>query len=392
MSRTDYPHPDSTITAAVPILHHSISLSHDDSPPRLSSHKSSTGSPPNDEDSNSRSSKHGGRTVHRVSLACLQCRSRHMKCDAVKPCCTRCSAEGVPCTYARSRRRGHRRTKLPEEVSGDGPGTEDSHASAQSHSVPSRASLSVSRPISTTSAYSSAAVAHRNDIHRANMGITSHHRGAMNAKLNSGFSAGGINEDLINLYYSYFHAAHPCVLPRWSLNQHYAANPLAFTPVVFVMQFIGSLFDPSVSTEMCRDMATRALPLSQDQSMPLTPHQIQALLLFSITLYWSDEIERSLDLLGLVIHRALEMQMHHSAFATQNSRSDPVLEESWRRTWWQIYITEGHIASSARTFPSRIGIIEMTTMLPCEEEAYESGVSPTPPPCPLFPFTTQSSY
>ena len=38
-----------------------------------------------------------------VAVACVQCRSRHLKCDgAVR--CARCVAEGIACSYVKSRR------------------------------------------------------------------------------------------------------------------------------------------------------------------------------------------------------------------------------------------------------------------------------------------------
>jgi hypothetical protein len=43
-----------------------------------------------------------GRTS--VALACIGCRSRHLKCDAVSPTCSRCYADGRQCFYLKSRR------------------------------------------------------------------------------------------------------------------------------------------------------------------------------------------------------------------------------------------------------------------------------------------------
>ncbi|KAF2648095.1 hypothetical protein K491DRAFT_550174, partial [Lophiostoma macrostomum CBS 122681] len=38
--------------------------------------------------------------------ACIQCRSRHVKCDSTQPVCTRCRRDGKDCTYTKSRRGG----------------------------------------------------------------------------------------------------------------------------------------------------------------------------------------------------------------------------------------------------------------------------------------------
>lgn len=54
------------------------------------------------------SSAHSNTTVHK--RACVSCKARKLKCDKVKPCCSRCSARGFSCTYdeAPKCRRNHR--------------------------------------------------------------------------------------------------------------------------------------------------------------------------------------------------------------------------------------------------------------------------------------------
>src|ERR1700722_1145185 len=44
------------------------------------------------------------RVGSRVSLACIPCRARHLRCDAAPPICARCRLENKPCSYAKSRR------------------------------------------------------------------------------------------------------------------------------------------------------------------------------------------------------------------------------------------------------------------------------------------------
>jgi hypothetical protein len=42
--------------------------------------------------------------IERVVLACVQCRSRHVKCDATLSICKRCERDGKVCDYRKSRR------------------------------------------------------------------------------------------------------------------------------------------------------------------------------------------------------------------------------------------------------------------------------------------------
>ncbi|TID30492.1 hypothetical protein CANINC_000845 [Pichia inconspicua] len=49
-------------------------------------------------------------TVHKhVSRACLECRSRHLKCGGQEPKCERCNKNDRPCTYVKSHRGGSRK-------------------------------------------------------------------------------------------------------------------------------------------------------------------------------------------------------------------------------------------------------------------------------------------
>lgn len=49
-----------------------------------------------------------------VALACTECRSRHLKCDAGTPVCSRCLTDKRECSYVKSRRgwKGTRRKKV----------------------------------------------------------------------------------------------------------------------------------------------------------------------------------------------------------------------------------------------------------------------------------------
>src|SRR6187402_3287463 len=52
-----------------------------------------------------------------VPSACVQCRSKHLKCDGLNPC-TRCSSNSFDCVYVRSRRgfKGPRRNGIQSKA------------------------------------------------------------------------------------------------------------------------------------------------------------------------------------------------------------------------------------------------------------------------------------
>lgn len=187
------------------------------------------------------------------------------------------------------------------------------------------------------------------------------------------FDSSEFSSELIDDYYNFFHPGHCCVLPQWSLEKRWAQNPTIWTPLLYVMQYIGSLYNDQASSDRLEELAMSALPL--DQATFDTPHTIQAALLFAIASYWSDHIEYGTELMKRVVQSALTLQMHHSECAVHYGQGDAVLEESWRRTWWQLYYTHACITATAHTLPHMLSGLKMTCHLPSEEASYEAGVS-----------------
>ncbi|KAH8176625.1 fungal zn(2)-Cys(6) binuclear cluster domain-containing protein [Sarocladium implicatum] len=295
--------------------------------------------------------------VHRVSLACLPCRSRHLKCNATKPVCSRCAADSVQCTYARSRRGGRRTRAKPTET-----------ASAQDPR------LNLDQPLLPTPESSStgSSAAHLSPGRLS---------GSTAQTLESNTTSGvlGLNvldTDLIGDYYKYFHPAHPCVLPRWALEKHCAQHPHDFTPILQVMQYIGSFFNDLADSDAHHSLAKAALPLHRSEYS--TPYEVQAMLLYAIATYWSDNVEYGLELTDAIIPSALALQMHHDSYATQYGQGDALLEESWRRTWWLLYHTHASMSATAHALPTQLSGLQMTVRLPSEEDRYEAGDIPEP--------------
>ena len=311
-------------------------------------------------------------SVRRVPLACIQCRSRKVRCDAVTPCCTRCQVDEKQCEYQKSRRGGRPRRPNPvtlpapipiPAVAEDSPlsdpttmwnevfstGT-DSNSSSGAHSAGSS-----SRSVSDSLEFGS------------NLGGTA----LESAQLTS------IQVDqLLAQYYIYFHVAHPCVLPQWSLRAR--LTYLSSEPLLPVLLYIGSIFTHTVPSAPLADVALRAIETARKRPGPPSPYFIQALTLYSIAVYWCNEAERGRALLDEAIFASVDIGMHTAEFARENSQGDAILEESWKRTWWSIYITDAHIAGSTHTFPTKTGAIQTNAELPCEENQYESGVSDPP--------------
>lgn len=262
---------------------------------------------------------------NRLSVACTACRYKHHRCDGRKPACSRCVAGAKECTYLPSRRRGNPKPRHPPISSPDEAEADLTQSIFQDH--PSGRLTEDDTP----------------------------------------------NSQLLNLYYNYFHAAHPCVLPRLYLDLFLGRD--ALQPLFRVICYIGSLFSPSIYSEERKEDVQSALAGIRTRERPITGFDIQAVLLYSVAVYWSNEPEHGTALLDEAIQMAVEIGMNRKEFATQYGNNNPVLEESWRRTWWLFYITDAHIAGSTHVFPFRTSSIDKTVDLPCEEHEYEFGVT-----------------
>ncbi|KAK1148914.1 hypothetical protein N8T08_007586 [Aspergillus melleus] len=70
---------------------------------------------------------------------------------------------------------------------------------------------------------------------------------------------------------------------------------------------------------------------------------------------------------------AVDLRMFRHEFAAAQGADDPVLRESWRRTWWMLYIVDAYYAGTLGTTNLRVVDIDATAELPCDESDYESG-------------------
>jgi hypothetical protein len=79
-------------------------------------------------------------------------------------------------------------------------------------------------------------------------------------------------------------------------------------------------------------------------------------------------------MLDRAINIALEIGMHLQSFAVANGNGDAVLEESWRRTYWGMFVVEATIEAIRRTYNFKLWHIHADVDLPCEELEYRNEV------------------
>jgi hypothetical protein len=305
-------------------------------------------------------------------LACWECRKKHLKCDASTPVCSRCSSRGLDCTYVPSRR-GYRGSPPRKHNIISGRRSEPPYSPpGQSTTVP--ASLTSFDPsdvqISETFCDRPEPIV---QTHRSLDGASeqlSRHR------TKDTTPATQDEEYLTNLFYSHFHPTHPFLVPHSRYKtQGYPMH------LRLVVQLVGSQYAPTKSSDGLLDAVDATLATISDPSVSL----VQSLLLFAIVLHARLEMAKAIVILARASDTAISLGLNRVEFAFVNGMQDPLLEESLRRTWWELYVVDGYFAALHRQTTFKCDSVESTVSLPCDESLYIDGML-RPPPVTLHQF------
>ncbi|KAL2842151.1 hypothetical protein BJY01DRAFT_249195 [Aspergillus pseudoustus] len=325
-------------------------------------------------------------------LACTECRRKHLRCDATVPTCMRCTLSGAQCQYLPSRQGLKRRSGLHPDPRPRTPRSPPSSADGF-------ASLHADRIDPAYEQYDQATdfvpppspdYGRRGDptpsldSFGAQIAIENSHRSStpQRARLPEQMSplspqrsqclqdlAVEDDDVLINLFYSTFHPAHPILVPR----QLYASQAYPACLKVVVHSVGSQYFDTVLSDELCKQTAE---------------------LLFSIILHARNEIHQSTAVLAQSVSLALDLGMHTRSFAADHTQQNPHDEESLRRTWWELYVTDGFMAVLQRRPSFRCQEAHPDVYLPCDDNEDEAAADaqgihstrPLPPPRSLVEF------
>ncbi|EKJ73560.1 hypothetical protein FPSE_06178 [Fusarium pseudograminearum CS3096] len=355
----------------------------------------------------------GRLSVTSVSAACLACRSKHLKCDGVNPC-SRCVTSGSECVYVASRRgyKGPRRnnthkvTKRPSPSPGR-PQTPsrsgDGSMSLRSTHSPFSVSMQ-SPPLGTDSTFWTPyigddtwssplptpfvdpALATNNSMETDmsffqpygaadqsndmfNLFANQHHGSIPTQAAIPTFA-----ERCIDYFYNHFHAAHPFVLPRETLFS--IAHETELEPVLATMRWIGSLYIPACPHRGQLFQEAHRLVYKHDRRKD--GFLVQALLLLLICLDGQGLQEKAREILSEVERIAIEIGLNTISFANIHGRGILVMEESWRRTWWELFVVDGLIAGIHKKTNFTLFDFVSDVALPCEEYQYLSEEIPQP--------------
>lgn len=294
-----------------------------------------------------------------------------MKCDGKRPCCARCTNANKQCSYAASRRGGPDRAAQAERRK----------ILAAAEDLPGPLSLNDSSTQQFTTiqqvndcSSQSAEVDHSHDAGLPDTIITVGNTQNISLPAASVVDAGNIEDDaLVDVYYKNFHRFHPFVLPQKHLTRIYRdpGRQLRFTPLVAVLRLIGNIYTSHEWSASSQDYIETCFA----EASPSDPIMVQCRLLYSMALFWYDyrvDAKKEMDNATML---AINLQMFEREFAGSHGAGDPVLRESWRRTWWMLSIVDIYYAGTLGTKNFALAEIAASVELPCEESEYESGVS-----------------
>ncbi|KAK1999920.1 hypothetical protein LX36DRAFT_654964 [Colletotrichum falcatum] len=354
---------------------------------------------PIDRDSSSATSETRSQTqpVIAVPAACLGCRGKHLKCDGQNPC-SRCQSSQSECVYVASRRgyKGPRRNNTAnpnKRARSSSPtstvGVGDScpvFIGANGASTPSTMQnsmvfgpINVGLPDTPSTTFATTPNYTNMQLYRSFGAAT----GFGSNQLVLGVPQSGppaqvpvptLAERCLDSFYRHFHASHPFALPKeWLLRITRDTN---VEPLLATIRWIGALFLEAGPARA--GFLDEALRLVQNPTVRRDGFFVQALVLLVVGLDGNCEQDRARELLGEAERTALEIGLHTREYATQYGRGIPVLEESWRRTWWDLFIVDGMVAGVHRQTNFLLFDVPADAGLPCEEQQYLSGNIPPP--------------
>lgn len=350
-----------------------------------------------------------------ATLACTVCRKQHLKCDAGKPSCSRCTETDQVCFYEPSRRGGRRKKlrsdtqpkrimmrssqsepagfmesvnvnpiSLPitptsssqEGIPGNGlaqltprPAHQGSVSDSSSERRASDHQTQVPpAPVQQPLNDPAMSFYHHLDPGLISQAIESTNLGSINTHAPAQTSTE--NDRLLRLYYENFHNAHPFLVPSSAFTSR------NYPPYLRRMvDFAGSHYSPSGANAQLRaSVATDMLSITDNSTS-----MVQSLLIYSILLFFGGDLDTAGKTFEQCTRMAMDLGMHLNDFAAARQLDNPIEAESLRRTWWEIYVTDILMAVPPKTMNLRCSNVPPKVCLPCEE-AFYNGRLDIPPP------------
>ncbi|KAG0645793.1 Transcriptional regulatory moc3 [Hyphodiscus hymeniophilus] len=309
-------------------------------------------------------------------LACASCRRKHLKCDGRQPICARCAGRSLQCNYTPSRR-GYRSSS-----SHDSEPAQELNLGTSRNDVQVLAEQPVLQSGDIFTGFLSQNVDHSGgssgDYDERRMALLDCQTSTNGPPHPSSASDHSISTSssieakyLVNLFYTYFHPAHPILIPKPFYSERGYPNYL-----LQVVYFIGSHYSSSISSDRLRAIAAEKV----SDNAPKTTSMVQGRLLFAIALHGRNEIKEAQAMLARAVNLAEEIGMNEREFAATHGGQQSVEEESLRRTWWELYVVNSIMAAFWRKSEFNIHKFGSDVLLPCEEAAFADAACMSDPP------------
>ncbi|KAI9036333.1 fungal specific transcription factor domain-containing protein [Aspergillus affinis] len=145
----------------------------------------------------------------------------------------------------------------------------------------------------------------------------------------------------------------------------------SLTHLLPVVHYIGSLYINDGTATWLREVALKQLRITDltISSVPLSGYTTLAFLLLAIATYGQDDRPQARLLLNRGMQMAIELGMNRRSFAA--TEPDPAWAESWRRTYWGLYITDVIIAGFWHETNISFCDNESDVDLPSDDAAFE---------------------
>ncbi|CAJ0546742.1 Ff.00g013690.m01.CDS01 [Fusarium sp. VM40] len=356
-----------------------------------------------------------------AALACTVCRKQHLKCDAGKPSCARCTESQQVCFYEPSRRGGRR--KKHRSVALESPLQSHPRRPAMRSSQSDTTGFvecvtvnPISLPITPTSSQEllpTSNMSHTSTInnnllqhtprqsrnsppsegsrderrasgdgtqenrpppplqqlndpamsfyHHLDPGLITQTINNSALSLNTHIQPSSDGDRLLRLYYENFHNAHPFLVPSSVFTSR------NYPPYLRRMvDYAGSHYAPSgPNAQLQAEVATDMMTITENSTC-----MVQTLLIYSILLFFNGDLDAASKTFDRCTQMALDLGMHRTDFASARQLDNPIEGESLRRTWWEIYVTDVFMGIPPKTMNLRCSSTPPKVCLPCEEAFY----------------------
>lgn len=166
-----------------------------------------------------------------------------------------------------------------------------------------------------------------------------------------------INHHLIDHYYTSFHHLHPVLAPKDVQDFEHGSSALKL-----VVQLLGSLYCSTTVNDYWIQGCRSHLPNSEDSG----PDVVQANILYCIAFHAFDEHALARKCLAEAFTLARSLGMHQAEYTVSSERSSSV-QESLRRTWWELLTVDAMMAARDGQNVVSEDLVNPSMLLPADQ-------------------------